>query len=390
MSIYFKPYEGKRPYIFISYSHRDSDRVLRIITGLHQKRLRLWYDEGIPAGSDWPKNIERHMRDCKAVLFFVSAAALSSPNCYSEIRTAVRSGKPVLLIPLEKAVPAEAWTDLFSHADRLPNENAAPSSDRILSWTVLKRSFYRKWTDSIRKEWFELTAVAILFVLASAGLAGLLTGRILSGTADPLPDAVFSAVQAEESAAPSESVPVPAIDPDVFPVRFPDSKQEEAIRSILGRKEGDVFRPELAAITELYFCGNQITRSMENVTFSPDGKLMVNSAEVLLSGKIEDLSLIGSMVFLERLALINQPLEDLSPLSGLVLLEELYLSGSQVSDLSQLSGLPSLQILHLEHTDVRDLTALEALPSLGSVTVSADMLPLNRPEEKHFKVILVP
>ncbi len=62
MSRYFKPYEGSRPYVFISYSHRDSDRVLDIISELDRRKLRLWYDEGIPAGSDWPKNIESHMR----------------------------------------------------------------------------------------------------------------------------------------------------------------------------------------------------------------------------------------------------------------------------------------------------------------------------------------
>ena len=81
MSTFFRPYEGRRPYCFISYSHRDSETVLNVLSVLNDRKLRLWYDEGIPAGSDWPKSIEQHMRECAAVLFFLSGTALSSPNC---------------------------------------------------------------------------------------------------------------------------------------------------------------------------------------------------------------------------------------------------------------------------------------------------------------------
>ena len=61
MSDFFKPYEGNRPFLFISYAHRQSDKVLDTIRILHEKGWRLWYDEGILPGSDWPANIARHM-----------------------------------------------------------------------------------------------------------------------------------------------------------------------------------------------------------------------------------------------------------------------------------------------------------------------------------------
>ena len=59
---FFKPYEGKAPYIFISYSHQDSEKVIKTIKPLQDHLYRLWYDEGIPAGSDWPRNIAVHMK----------------------------------------------------------------------------------------------------------------------------------------------------------------------------------------------------------------------------------------------------------------------------------------------------------------------------------------
>ena len=98
---FFKPYEGKKPYIFISYSHRNSAEVIGTIRLIHDKMYQLWYDEGIPAGSDWPRNIAVHMDDCQAVLFFMSRTALESPNCLSEMTTAARQGKKILLMKLE-------------------------------------------------------------------------------------------------------------------------------------------------------------------------------------------------------------------------------------------------------------------------------------------------
>ena len=101
---FFKPYEGKNPFIFVSYSHRDSEKVIETIRPIHEMFYRLWYDEGIPAGSDWPANIANHMRDCAMVLFFLSRTALASKNCLSEISTAERQGKPILMMKLERRI----------------------------------------------------------------------------------------------------------------------------------------------------------------------------------------------------------------------------------------------------------------------------------------------
>lgn len=390
MSVFFKPYEGKRPYVFISYSHRDSEAVLAIISALNDQKLRLWYDEGIPAGSDWPKNIEQHMRECSAVLFFLSETALASPNCYSEIRTAVQLNKPIMLIPLEGTTPNEGWKGLLSHASRLTEQEGKSLAEGILSWKVLRRSFYRKWTDSFRREWFGLGAALLLLAAATIGLAALLNGDIDFGGGDQvLATATPSPASTVAPTATTTPIPTPTVDPRVFPIKFPDAKQEEAVRSILGKKTGDVLRPELAAIKELYFCGNMILEKTEDVRFAEDGTVRVNGAKVV-TGKVSDLSVIGSMVYLERLALIDQPIKDLSALNDLVLLKELYLSGNANLDLSALKGLLSLTTLHIEHTNVHDLTVLESLPSLRTVTVSADMLPLDWSEGKPFRVILVP
>ena len=71
---YFTPYEGSKPYIFVSYAHADSKDVMRVITDMHDKGYRLWYDEGIEVGSEWPECIAEHLQGAHLMLAFISKA----------------------------------------------------------------------------------------------------------------------------------------------------------------------------------------------------------------------------------------------------------------------------------------------------------------------------
>ena len=106
-------------------------------------------------------------------------------------------------------------------------------------------------------------------------------------------------------------------------------------------------------------------------------------------GKVKDLSVIGRMPYLNTLALIRQPVSSLKDLSELTLLRELSIAATSLTDLGALGAQPSLEVLHLEHSAVRDLTALKSMRSLRTVTVSADMLPLQWNDSASFDVILV-
>ena len=44
MSRFFKPYEGTRPFLFISYAHLQSEEVVSTIRIHDEKGWRLWYD----------------------------------------------------------------------------------------------------------------------------------------------------------------------------------------------------------------------------------------------------------------------------------------------------------------------------------------------------------
>lgn len=96
------PYEGNEKYIFVSYSHKDSDRVLPILSHLMEDGFRIWYDDGISPGTEWPEVIARHLNDCELFVSFLSNSYMDSFNCKREIDFAVRKRKTFLAVFLEE------------------------------------------------------------------------------------------------------------------------------------------------------------------------------------------------------------------------------------------------------------------------------------------------
>lgn len=94
-------YEGKEPFLFVSYSHQDRDRVEPIIKELYEMDYRLWYDTGIAVGSRWPDTIADHVIDSNCVVAFISKNAVASTYCQEELFFALEEGKPVVAVYLE-------------------------------------------------------------------------------------------------------------------------------------------------------------------------------------------------------------------------------------------------------------------------------------------------
>ena len=105
-------YNGERPYIFISYSHRDTNRVLPVIEAMEELGYRIWFDQGIEAGSEWSNNIARHLRDCEVFVSFVSEHSMASENCLDEIAFAKSNNKPSLMIFLEENVELPSGVEM--------------------------------------------------------------------------------------------------------------------------------------------------------------------------------------------------------------------------------------------------------------------------------------
>ncbi len=108
-------YEGDKPYIFISYAHKDSETVCPIIKAMQKKGFRIWFDQGIEAGTEWPEFIAEHLEKAQNVIVFVSDAVMQSKNCAREVGFACDNGKEVLAVYIEKVTKSSKSLDYYLH-----------------------------------------------------------------------------------------------------------------------------------------------------------------------------------------------------------------------------------------------------------------------------------
>jgi hypothetical protein len=94
-------YHGTKPYIFVSYSHQNMREVFGVIKKLVTGRYRVWYDEGVEPGNEWPEEVGRALLGSSQFIVFMSAAAADSRNVRNEINLATGEDKTVLVVFLE-------------------------------------------------------------------------------------------------------------------------------------------------------------------------------------------------------------------------------------------------------------------------------------------------
>jgi hypothetical protein len=94
----FPAYQGDEPYVFVCYAHDDKAVVYPEIAWLRERGINVWYDEGIPAGSNWRAAIGDSLLTAKSVLFYVSGSSLRSDHCNREINLALDEG--IAIVPV--------------------------------------------------------------------------------------------------------------------------------------------------------------------------------------------------------------------------------------------------------------------------------------------------
>ncbi len=100
-------YQGNLPYIFVSYSHKDRKFIEKVIAALQKNGYRVWFDEGIEVGTEWPQSIATRIKDCSIFLAFISNNSLASQNCTREINYAIKHRKEPVAIYMEDVYLSE-------------------------------------------------------------------------------------------------------------------------------------------------------------------------------------------------------------------------------------------------------------------------------------------
>ena len=96
----FPAYRGPKPFVFVSYAHKNGEAVFADLDELHKRGIRIWYDEGIDPGNEWPEEIAKALALARIVLVFITPAAVASRNVRNEVDYALSQNKTVCSIHL--------------------------------------------------------------------------------------------------------------------------------------------------------------------------------------------------------------------------------------------------------------------------------------------------
>jgi len=93
-----------QPYIFMSHSSKDRAFTTRLAERLQKAGFRCWVDlEDIPDGSTWPREIEKAVTDCGAMLVVMSKDARESEWVERETLKAMELRKPLFIARMDDA-----------------------------------------------------------------------------------------------------------------------------------------------------------------------------------------------------------------------------------------------------------------------------------------------
>lgn len=98
-------YEGREPYIFISYARVDADKVTPLLEALSSAGYRIWYDAGIQSGADWLEVLLGKVAACEVFCPLFSEAFKDSHYCYEETEWAYQKRKTIVPVYLEELTP---------------------------------------------------------------------------------------------------------------------------------------------------------------------------------------------------------------------------------------------------------------------------------------------
>lgn len=93
--------EGTEDFLFISYSHADTETVYEILNELELNHFRFWYDSFIRTSSGWADELALKIETCQSFVVFLSKNSVCSDNVKDEIAWAKEKKKNIYAIKLD-------------------------------------------------------------------------------------------------------------------------------------------------------------------------------------------------------------------------------------------------------------------------------------------------
>ncbi len=94
-------YSGLGEYAFVSYSHKNSTKVLDVVNRLIGRGVHIWYDENLTPSDEYIEVIAKKVEACSFFIAFLSKDSMNSRYCRDEVRFAYEKEKPMMIIYVE-------------------------------------------------------------------------------------------------------------------------------------------------------------------------------------------------------------------------------------------------------------------------------------------------
>jgi len=392
---FFKHYEGTEPFIFISYAHSDSDEVMRIITDMHSRGFRLWYDEGIDAGEEWQESIASHLVDSDLIICFISNSYTASENCRKELSYALSKKKKIISVFLEETqlspglelqlgnifalmkytYPSEGYFYTKFYESELINEQDYGCIDKTINISrkqekdaakVKKHKEKNNRKNQIKKEREEkprkrkrwIAPLVIFIVLLALSVTALVIGYF-TGYLERIQTPV---------------VKVETLSDDTVAL-FSNDLIEKAAREYTGKEPGDITVADLTGLSSLYFIGNKyyfdnpIDYEIEDISSTETVVTLTSGDNVTIErGSISDFNDFAYFPSLTTLSVQYQKIENVKSLPA-CRIQVLDISGNKIKSLEGICNLPNLRQIVADGCPILDVSTLNQCLDLRDVSL---------------------
>jgi hypothetical protein len=159
--------------VFLSYSTKQRDIAERIAVGLHQIKVKVFFDrESLPAGEEYDARIRREVQRCDLFVFLISPDSISQPSyARTELGFASKqwpspSGRvlPVVVVPVEneRAIPPYLAAVTILH----------PKGNIVAEVVAEVQGMQKRW-----RHWLTIGALAAVAALIAAVLFSFIFPR---------------------------------------------------------------------------------------------------------------------------------------------------------------------------------------------------------------------
>ncbi len=328
----FKAYEGNEKFIFISYAHKDSDMVYPIIERLNNEGYRVWYDDGITPGSEWPENIADHLDRCETFVFFASPNSVSSDNCKREVNFALSRKKKFFTISL---VPTEFSLGLELQISTQQNILFYEYKDIVKFYDTLFLA--SSLAECKRPE--EKSEELIIDQPKPAPVSEVITPAPAQEVVTPTPVSNNTSYEQVTESSSSDSVP---------------TKKKSKKGLIIGLIAAAVLIVLILGIGVLSAVGVTVGVLSSKVKFDEFNEYDKNATSVYFSSDTIDSSYIKKLSRMKKITSIS--------FSDCTFTDD--------ANLSSLKSLSNVDYLYIKDCELADYSFIEKMPNLNSLTIS--------------------